>query len=61
MSANIFDVVVIGLLVWGAFRGFNKGIIASAASLAALLLGVWGAIKFSGLVAGFFKPLDSHR
>ncbi|MCK9206395.1 MAG: CvpA family protein [Salinivirgaceae bacterium] len=55
MSANIFDVVVIGLLVWGAFHGFNKGIIASAASLAALLLGVWGAIKFSGLVAGFLS------
>lgn len=55
MNATIFDVVVIGLLVLGAFMGYNKGIIASAASLAALFLGIWGAIKFSDFVAGYIS------
>ncbi|MFA6404061.1 MAG: CvpA family protein [Salinivirgaceae bacterium] len=55
MNANIFDVVVIGVLVLGAFHGYIKGLISSAASLAALLLGVWGAIKFSGFIASFLS------
>ncbi len=55
MSTNIFDLVIILLLAFSAYRGYSKGIIASAASLAALLLGVWGAIKFSSLMAGWLK------
>jgi len=55
MNATIFDVIVIGLLVLGAFRGYINGLISSAASLAALLVGVWGAIKFSDSIAGFLS------
>jgi len=55
MNATVFDAVVIGVLVLGVFHGYIKGLISSAASLAALLLGVWGAIKFSGFVAGFIS------
>ncbi len=53
MGANIFDLIVIVMLAWSAYRGFSKGLIASAASLIALLLGVWGAIKFSSFTAGY--------
>lgn len=53
MSSNAFDLIVIVLLAWSAYRGFSKGLISSAASLIALLLGVWGAIKFSDFTAGY--------
>ena len=39
------------ILLWAAYKGFSKGLIIQAASLAALLLGVFGAIKFSGYTA----------
>lgn len=53
MGANIFDVIIIVLFAWSAFKGFSKGIILSAASLLALLLGIWGAIKFSDATGDF--------
>jgi len=53
MGANAFDIILIVLFAWSAYRGFVKGIILSAASLLALLLGVWGAIKFSAVTGGF--------
>jgi membrane protein required for colicin V production len=55
MGSNVFDIIVIVLLAWSAYRGFNKGIISSAASLVALLLGVWGAIRFSAITAGYLS------
>ena len=45
---NVFDIVFIIILIWAAYKGFSKGLIIQAASLAALLLGIFGAIKFSG-------------
>lgn len=53
MSSNVFDIVVVILLAWSAYRGFSKGIISSLASLSALLLGVWGAIQFSKITASY--------
>jgi membrane protein required for colicin V production len=47
----IFDVIFILLFCWAAFKGFSKGFILQAASLAALILGIYGSIKFSGYVA----------
>lgn len=48
---NYFDAIVIILLLWGAYRGFTKGLIISAASLIALVLGIWGAVRFSDWTA----------
>lgn len=48
---NYFDAIVIIFLLWGAYRGFTKGLIISAASLIALVLGIWGAIRFSDWTA----------
>lgn len=53
MGLNYFDVVFAILLLWSAYRGYSKGFLIMAASLAALVLGVWGAIRFSDLTAGF--------
>ena len=53
LGLNYFDLVIAILLLWSAYRGFSKGFLIMAASLAALVLGVWGAIRFSDLTAGF--------
>lgn len=47
---NYFDLIFVIPLLWGAYKGFSKGLIISIASLIALLLGIYGAIHFSGLV-----------
>lgn len=44
---NYFDIVVGILLIFALVKGFKNGFIIEFASLAALVLGVFGAIKFS--------------
>jgi membrane protein required for colicin V production len=48
---NWIDFVIIILLVFGLARGFINGFIRELASLLALILGIWGAIKFSTFTA----------
>lgn len=48
---EIIDIVLIGLLVVGGVRGFKKGLIDQVVSIAALLLGIWVAIRFSDFTA----------
>jgi len=49
---NWIDLVIIVLLILSMVMGFINGLVKEAASLAALILGIWGAIKFSGFTAG---------
>jgi membrane protein required for colicin V production len=51
LSVNYFDFIIAIFLLWSAYRGITKGFLIMAASLAALVLGVWGAIRFSHLTA----------
>jgi len=51
IGVNYFDLVFAILLLWSAYRGITKGFLIMAASLAALVFGVWGAIRFSDLTA----------
>ena len=44
---NYIDIFLIVPLLWGAFKGFKKGLIIEVVSLAALGLGIWGGIYFS--------------
>ncbi len=46
---NYIDPVLIILIAWAAYRGLTKGLVMMVASFAALVLGVFGAAKFSGL------------
>jgi membrane protein required for colicin V production len=46
---NYFDVVVAIILILALIKGFKNGLIIEFASLAALVMGVIGAIKFSSL------------
>lgn len=49
---NYIDFIIIIFLILGLARGFIDGFIKELASLAALILGIWGAIKFSAFTAG---------
>lgn len=48
---NWIDLVIVIILVGSMITGFINGLIREAASLAALILGIWGAIKFTGFTA----------
>ncbi len=48
---NIFDLIFVILFAWAGYKGFSKGFVKSLATLAALVLGVWGAIRFSAFTS----------
>jgi membrane protein required for colicin V production len=45
---NILDIVIAIPLLWGAWKGFNRGIIYEIAFIVGLVLGLYAAFKFSG-------------
>lgn len=55
MSISVFDIIVVIPLIWGAYRGFMKGLIIELASLVALAFGVYGAIGFSDFTNQLLK------
>jgi membrane protein required for colicin V production len=48
---NWIDLVIVILLGLSVIAGFTNGFVKEVASLAALILGIWGAIKFSTFTA----------
>ena len=44
---SYIDIFLIVPLLWGAYKGYKKGLIIELVSLAALGLGIWGGIYFS--------------
>lgn len=54
---NYFDIIFIIPLLWGAYKGFSKGLIIEIASFIALGLGVWGGLKFSTVSAEYLSKL----
>jgi membrane protein required for colicin V production len=54
---NYFDLIIAVLIVLSAINGFKKGFIYQLASLAALILGIYLAVKFSKVIAPF---INSH-
>jgi membrane protein required for colicin V production len=50
---NYIDIVLAILLVLSAISGFRKGLVVELASLAALVLGIWGAVEFSHITSEF--------
>ena len=53
IKMNYIDIILVLLLLFADFNGFRRGLISEVASLAALVLGVWGAIKFSYITSDF--------
>ncbi|MDL2231187.1 CvpA family protein [Porphyromonadaceae bacterium OttesenSCG-928-L07] len=50
---SYIDIILLLLLLYGAFKGFKSGFIVEIATLVALVLGVFIAIKFSGITEKF--------
>ena len=48
---NYIDILIIIILAISAIRGFVDGFIREVASLTALILGIWAAVKFSAFTA----------
>jgi len=48
---NYIDIILLILLFLSAINGFRKGFVEELAGLLALILGIWAALHFSGLVA----------
>jgi len=49
---NWIDFIIVIILGISLIRGFSEGLVKEVASLAALILGIWGAIRFSNFTAG---------
>lgn len=58
---NYIDLVLGIILIIAAIQGFRKGFIVELASLAAIVLGIWGAIKFSDWTADFITDTTGYR
>ncbi|GET20330.1 membrane protein required for colicin V production [Prolixibacter denitrificans] len=54
---NVLDIILGAILVFAAIRGFQKGFFIELASIAALLLGIWGAVEFSGFTAYYLHSV----
>jgi membrane protein required for colicin V production len=48
---NWIDLTIVVILILSMVMGFINGLVKEVASLAALILGIWGAIKFSSFTA----------
>lgn len=54
---NWLDIVIILVLAGGLLSGFKNGFVGEVASLAGLILGIWGAVKFSWWTADLLEGL----
>ena len=52
---SVIDIIIILPLLWGLYKGFTKGLIVEVASLAALVIGIWGAMKFYKFTEGIIE------
>ena len=61
---NVLDIIFLVPLLFALYRGFKKGLIHMIASIAALLLGIFGAIKlrpvFAALLDSIFNIAPEH-
>ena len=61
---NVLDIILLVPLLFAIYRGFKKGLIYMVASLLALILGIFGAIKFrsalGSLLDAWFNIAPEH-
>lgn len=48
---NFIDILVAVIIIWFAYKGFNKGLVVEITGLSAFLLGIYGGLKFSHIIA----------
>ena len=54
---NILDIVIAIPLLWGAYKGFQRGVIYEIAFIIGLIIGLYAAFKLSGWVETFLKTI----
>lgn len=54
---NFFDAIIAVPLIYGAYKGFQKGLIFEIAMILGLVIGVYLGFKFSGLVFELLKTI----
>ena len=52
---NILDIILGALILFGLIRGLMKGLFVEIASIAALVVGIYGAIHFSDYAGDFLE------
>ncbi len=52
---NTIDIILLIPLLFSAYKGYSKGFVTQAATLAALVLGIYGAIVFSSHTAELLR------
>lgn len=53
IEMNYLDIIILLFLLFSAINGLRNGFIAEVVSFASLIVGIWGAIKFSGITSEF--------
>ncbi|MBR1706401.1 MAG: CvpA family protein [Bacteroidales bacterium] len=53
---HVLDIVIAVCFIPGLVRGLSKGFLEQVLCLAGVILGVWAAFRFSGLVCTWLKP-----
>ncbi len=43
----VFDIIFLVIFIWASYKGFSKGLVFQLATLTALVIGIFGAVKFS--------------
>ena len=54
-TMSIIDFIIILFLLWGAVEGFSKGLIEEVTMLAALIFGVYFAVRYSPYTEGILR------
>lgn len=54
---NLLDIIIALPLLWGAYRGFKRGLIFEIFMIVGLVMGLYIAFKFSGLINGWVGKL----
>jgi membrane protein required for colicin V production len=52
---NYLDIIIAIPLLWGAYKGFKRGLIFEIAMIIGLILGIYMAFKFSDIFETFLK------
>ena len=52
---SYIDIIILLFLLYGAYRGFSRGLIVEVAALAGLVLGVYMAVRYSSYTENFLR------
>ncbi len=58
---DVIDIVLAGLLCYGAFKGLRNGLFVELASLVSFFIGIYVAVKFSYVVGAFIGESKSAK